>query len=337
MGKFRLIKFVFLLITFAYSVNMHGIDHNYILSGTIVDNFTGKGLDSVTVTLMTNDSIELRSCMNRNNDDGYYQFGVSKIGKYIIKAERKGYEVAYKNAELKNHRENTIFVERIRMNKIYELKEVTVTSTKIKMVMKGDTIVYNADAFNLAEGSMLDALISKLPGANLNKNGEIFVNGKKIESLLVNGKNFFSGNPTAALENLPAYTVSKIKVYDQEGHASRMMKRDMDDKQYVMDVRLKKEYSTGYLGNLEGGLGSEDRYKLKVVGQRFSDRGIMQIYSDISTGAINWHSYYKSSNKVSSLIFCVDMTETSCLVSKSVKSILSSAEILINVATSVIE
>ena len=293
MSNLKLVKFVFLLISITYSVNMYGKDYNHTLWGTIVDNFTGKWLDSVTVTLMTNDSTVLESCMNRNDDAGYYQFNVSKIGKYIIKAERKGYEVAYKNTELKNHRESSIYVERIRMNKIYELKEVTVTSTKIKMVMNGDTIVYNADAFNLAEGSMLDALISKLPGAKLNKNGEIFVNGKKIESLLVNGKNFFSGNPTAALENLPAYTVSKIKVYDQEGPASRMMKRDMDDKQYVMDVRLKKEYSTGYLGNLEGGLGSEDRYKLKAVGQRFSDRGIMQIYSDINNININQRAAFR--------------------------------------------
>ena len=293
MSNLKLVKIAFLLISLAYSINMYGKDYNHTLRGTIVDNFTGKGLDSVNVTLMTNDSTVLESCMNRNDDAGYYQFNVSNIGKYIIKAERKGYEVAYKNTELKNHRESSIYVERIRMNRIYELKEVTVTSTKIKMVMKGDTIVYNADAFNLAEGSMLDALISKLPGAKLNKNGEIFVNGKKIESLLVNGKNFFSGNPTAALENLPAYTVSKIKVYDQEGPASRMMKRDMDDKQYVMDVRLKKEYSTGYLGNLEGGLGSEDRYKLKAVGQRFSDRGMMQIYSDINNISINQRAAFR--------------------------------------------
>lgn len=81
--------------------------------------------------------------------------------------------------ELTRKREWEVSVTPIKMNKIHQLKEVTITATKIKMIMRGDTIVYNADAFNLAEGSMLDALISKLPGAQLNKNGEIFVNGKK--------------------------------------------------------------------------------------------------------------------------------------------------------------
>ena len=285
MTKLRLFKLALILISVAYSVNMFGSDHNHNVQGRIVDNFTDKYLDSVLVTLMANDSTVQSSCMTDN--EGFYKFEISKTGKYIVKAECKGYEVSYKNCELRSHREFVVIVERIRMNKIYELKEVTVTSTKIKMVMRGDTIVYNADAFNLAEGSMLDALISKLPGAKLTKNGEIFVNGKKIQSLLVNGNDFFSGNPRAALENLPAYTVNKIKVYNKDGNASRIMGRDMGDKAYVMDVRLKKEYSTAYMGKLEGGLGSEDRYTLKVVGQKFSNIEIVQIYSDINNINLN--------------------------------------------------
>lgn len=285
MKKFKLIKLALLLMSIAYSVNMFGANYVYNVQGSIVDNFTNKYLDSVSVTLMTNDSTVLSSTMT--DKEGFYKFEISKTGKYIVKAERKGYDVAYKNCELRSLREFYVAVRLIRMNKIYELKEVTVTSTKIKMVMRGDTIVYNADAFNLAEGSMLDALISKLPGAKLNKNGEIFVNGKKIQSLLVNGNNFFAGNPRAALENLPAYTVNKIKVYDKDGPASRMMKRDMGDKEYVMDVRLKKEYSVGYMGNLEGGLGSENRYNLKAVGRRFSDREMLLIYSDINNVNLN--------------------------------------------------
>ena len=97
---------------------------------------------------------------------------------------------------------------------------------------------------------MLDALISKLPGARLTKDGQIFVNGKYIQSLLVNGREFFSGNPKLALENLPAYTVNKIKVFNKSGAASKLAGRDMGDKNYVMDVKLKKEYAVGYMGNV---------------------------------------------------------------------------------------
>lgn len=285
MGMFRPFKLFFMLIAIIYSISMFGTDYNHSIQGKIVDNFTNKGLDSVLVTLMTNDSTVLGSCVS--NEEGDYKFEISRTVKYIIKAECKGYEVSYMNCELRSNREWTVFVDRIRMDKIYQLKEVTVTSTKIKMVMRGDTIVYNADAFNLPEGSMLDALVSKLPGAKLTKDGEIFVNGKKIESLLINGNGFFSGNPRVALENLPAYTVNKIKVYNQDGDASRIMGRDMGDKAYVMDVRLKKEYSTGYMGNFEGGLGSEDRYTLKAIGQRFSERDMLHVYSDINNINLN--------------------------------------------------
>jgi hypothetical protein len=85
---------------------------------------------------------------------------------------------------VKYKREGDIWLKRIDMQRESRvLNEVTVTGTKIKMVLRGDTVVYNADAFNLAEGSMLDALIRQLPGAELSKDGEIKVNGKKFKTM----------------------------------------------------------------------------------------------------------------------------------------------------------
>ena len=131
------------------------------------------------------------------------------------------------------------------------------------MVVRGDTVVYNADAFQLAEGSMLDALIQQLPGTRLDDDGRIFANGRYVESLLVNGRDFFNGSPQLALQNLPAYTVDKVKLYDQAGNASIMDNKDMDDKRYVMNVMLKKEYSKGYMGNFVAGAGAPKRYIMK--------------------------------------------------------------------------
>ena len=148
--------------------------------------------------------------------------------------------------------------------------------------MKGDTIVYNADAFNLAEGNMLDALIARLPGAKLEKDGRIYVNGRFIQSLLVNGQEFFAGNPKLALENLPAYTVNKIKVYNKAGIKSRLMERNMGDNTYVMDVRLKREYATGYMGDLEAGGGTQKRYKLRGFAMKFSDKERMGAFFNIN-------------------------------------------------------
>ena len=95
------------------------------------------------------------------------------------------------------------------------LGEATVSATRVQMVMKGDTVVYDARAFQTAEGSMLEELIEQLPGVRLDDNGRITLNGKFVSSLLLNGKDFFRGDPTVALRNLPAYMVDKVKGYER--------------------------------------------------------------------------------------------------------------------------
>lgn len=141
------------------------------------------------------------------------------------------------------------------------LDEVTVTATKIKMYYKGDTIVYNADAFLLPEGSMLDDLIRKLPGITINRSGEIFSNGRKIESLQLEGRRLFDGSPRTLLENLGAYTVSKVKVYEQADRQTEFLGySDEERKPLVMDVNLKKEYSIGKWVNIDAGYGTHNRY-----------------------------------------------------------------------------
>ena len=141
-----------------------------------------------------------------------------------------------------------------------QLRELTVETTKIKFYNKGDTVVYNADAFQLAEGSMLDVLIAQLPGVELNNDGQIKVNGEFVESLLLNGKEFLDGNNNLMLENIAAYTVKNVQVY--EGQTPDAKRRDdiTAPKVLTMDVRLKREYNIGWLVNAQGGYGSEDRY-----------------------------------------------------------------------------
>lgn len=140
-----------------------------------------------------------------------------------------------------------------------QLKEVTVASTKIKFYNKGDTTVYDASAFELAEGSMLDALIAQLPGAELSTDGQIKINGQFVESLLLDGKQFFDGNNNLMLENIAAYTVKDISVYEAQTKKEAQM-GTAPNKILTMNVRLKKEYNIGWILNLQGGYGTKDRY-----------------------------------------------------------------------------
>lgn len=151
-----------------------------------------------------------------------------------------------------------------------QLKELTVTASKIKFYNKGDTIVYNADAFQLAEGSMLDALISQLPGAELNDNGQIKVNGEFVESLLLNGKEFMDGNNNVMLENIAAYTVKDVQVYEGQTPEAKRRNDALAPKVLTMDVRLKREYNMGWILNAQGGYGTDDRYMGRLYAQWFN-------------------------------------------------------------------
>lgn len=180
-----------------------------------------------------------------------------------------------------------------------ELEEVAVNATRILMVQKGDTIIYNAAALQLSAGSMLNDLVRALPGAQLENGGKITINGEKVTSLLVNGKDFFKGDPMVALTNLPYYTVDKIKVYHQgrelrNATRSDSIRAEAEEKPLVMDVRLKKEYGQGWLANAEAGGGirtlgeASPIYRGRAFAMRFTDHSKLAIYATANNVGDNY-------------------------------------------------
>ena len=127
------------------------------------------------------------------------------------------------------------------------MKEVKIKASRILMVQRGDTMVYNADALRLSAGAMLDALINNLPNTEINADGLIIVKGEPVSSLLIEGRDFFHGDPTIALKNLPAFTVNKVKVYRRVPRDAYLSREDkgrkaLDTDPLVMDVKLKAKY-----------------------------------------------------------------------------------------------
>ena len=153
------------------------------------------------------------------------------------------------------------------------------------MVYKNDTIVYDAQAFQLPEGSMLDALVRQMPGAELKDDGTILAGGEKVEYLTLNGKEFFKGKNKVMLENLPLYAVDKVKVYRKSTEKSEWLGRDVEMKELVMDVHLKREYNEGYMTNAEVAGGTEDRYLGRLFGLRFTDNSRLTAF--LNTNNVN--------------------------------------------------
>ena len=193
---------------------------------------------------------------------------------YLIRAELPGYEVAWQKVSVTNTTEKELSVPLIKMRRARHitLNEVVVTATKVKMFYRGDTLIYDATAFNMPDGSMLDDLIRQMPGVTMNDGGEIFVNGKKVDELLLNSRSFFGGNKQILLENLPYYTVKHIKVYNKKDKRDEVLGRDDGPKLYVMDVNLKQEYQRGYIANVEGAAGTHGRWLGRMFGLGFTDQ-----------------------------------------------------------------
>lgn len=212
--------------------------------------------------------------------------------KRIVRVESEGYETLYYDlnilpSEVK-HGEvaHNIGVIRLHRERSHNLNEATVTASRIMMVMKGDTLVYDANAFQLAEGSMLDELIRQLPGVRLESGGRITVNGHFVSSLLVNGKDFFNGDPKVALQNLPAYMVNKVKTY-QKTPDDAYLTRSPDEKgphmddPWVLDVALKPQYAQSYIANAElaHSVYQSKPMLARLFGLRFSDKSRIALYA----------------------------------------------------------
>ena len=294
MAKKNIIFILFLMLSALTTAAQTSKDSIYVY-GIVADGFTKAAVPDAFVTLMRQDSTVVDtisvqdshtwvSGVGRGNATSRYYFQISREPQdYIIKVEHPNYETAFANYTQKRVSRRlqytdvpTVYLKKAARAHHFEggeLGEVVVKATRVKMVWKGDTLVYNADAFNVPEGSMLDGLIRQLPGVELTDEGEIFVNGKKVENLTLNGADFFKGKNKVMLDNLPYFTVKNIQVYNKQTEENKFLGiNDEDKKEYTMDVVLKREYSIGGSANLEAGYGTDDRYKLKGFGLRFSDR-----------------------------------------------------------------
>ena len=261
-------------------------ERKVMLRGQVFDSFTRNYLDSAMVTVMTTDSTVIARDTIYTHRSGiqvwgqaYYIKVPAHPAQFIIKAESPGYATACTDYELKRlGRRTAFYVPGIYLKKTArdvametEMKEFVVKASKVQLVWRGDTMVYDATAFNLPEGSMLDDLIRQLPGAQLKENGEITVNGEKIDYLTLNGKDFFKGNNKMMLDNLPYFTVKNVQVFHKRTRKSEYLGYDAERKDYVMDVRLKREYAKGYIANVEGAVGTHERWLARAFGLRYTD------------------------------------------------------------------
>lgn len=304
-----------MIATTGYTQNIS--KDSIFVMGYVADGFTKAAIPDAFVTLMRTDSTVVDTIkvqkqqsytfgVGRGAASTRYYFKMSRTpADYIIKVEHPNYETSFTPYTIKKYSRRTYYtyVPTIYLKKAAhahhyeggELDEFVLKATKVKMVWRGDTLVYNADAFNMPEGSMLDGLIRQLPGVELTESGVIYVNGRQIDNLTLNGADFFKGKNKIMLDNLPYFTVKNVKVFNKQTDENKFLGiNDESKKEYTMDVVLKREYSIGGSANVEAGVGTDSRYKLKGFGLRFSDRTRAVIFGGMNN--INETMEYNGNN-----------------------------------------
>ena len=205
------------------------------------------------------------------------------VGKYELNAEIIGYTPHKKTYTIKAHWE-AYDLGIIKMEENAEFLEAsTISAIGNPVTVKKDTIEFNASSFRVGENAMLEDLLKKMPGMEVADDGTVTLNGEKIDKITVGGKTFFFNDPTAALKNLPAKIVDKIKVVDKtkdEAAGSAVVTKD--DKEKVMDVELKEEYTEGWYGNAK--LGGGSTLTPKNENSLIDDRGLLYNGNAMVTG-----------------------------------------------------
>lgn len=242
--------------------------------------------------IMTPDSVVVDSCrtavfrlISNGNETvklapGKTTFKSVPGKEYIVKVSSEGFETEFFPLTLPLGKKREVDMTNLKLFPVpsaKDLEEFVVTHSRVKMVMKGDTIVFDAAKFQLAHGDMLSAMVRQMEGLTI-ENGVIKMNGRTINDLLINGESFFKGDPSVALNNLPAFTVRNIKFYEKDPDDAYLTGPQGDEKDYVLDVTLKKEYVSGYLGNIEGGYGTAGRYIGRGFGLGFGQNFRLAAY-----------------------------------------------------------
>ncbi len=249
-------SFVFLLTFLCVSFAVFG-QKNLSISGMLIDKKTNEPVDLATVSLLNaKDSSFVSGTMS--NTKGYFNFKTLSKGKYIINVTYVGYKTTYYPIALTDNNKTIYDAGKIGLETDDVLLSETVIEGKVpEVVAKGDTIEYDAGSYKTPQNAAVEELLKRLPGAEVDKDGKITINGKEVKKILVEGKEFFSDDPKVASKNLSADMVKKVQVLDRKSDMARLTGFDDGEEETVINLSIKEGMKKGTMGNAMAGVGHD--------------------------------------------------------------------------------
>ena len=248
-----------------------------LVSGAIIDRDTKDPVEQVTVQLLKTDSTYVTGAIS--NEKGLFHLNAPENGKYLLKITSVGYKPTVKRLVIEQDKNLALGNVVVGADAIM-LKGAVVTAMAQKVTLKEDTFVYNSAAYRTPEGSVVEELVKRLPGAEVSDDGTIKINGKEVKKILVDGKEFMTGDTKTALKNLPTSIIDKIKAYDEKSDLSKVTGIDDGEEQTVLDFNVKKGMNKGLMSNIDLGIGNKDRYSARGMGGYFNSNNRFMLFGN---------------------------------------------------------
>ena len=237
------------------------------ISGTVVDKEENEAVIQATVSLLKQDSTLVTNAVT--NISGEFQLTAPQDGKFLLRITYVGYKSLFRSITVSGQpvKLGTLVLE----TDSKMLRNVDVVKNQARVYSKEDTIIYNAGAYKTPEGSVVEELVKRLPGAQVSDDGKITINGKEVKKIKVDGKEFMTGDTQTAMKNLPTSIVERVKAYDEKSDLTRITGIDDGEEQTVLDFGLKRGMNKGSMLNLDAGLGTENRYTSRLFAMQMQD------------------------------------------------------------------
>lgn len=270
---------IFFAVCLMLSASMAASAQGIKITGTLVDRDTKEGVMLATVQMLKPDSTYVSGVLS--DEKGNFSIEASATGSYILKFTSVGYTPLTKTVKVDGKKD--IALGKITFNAdAIMLKGATVVGQAARVTVQEDTFVYNASAYRTPEGSVVEELVKRLPGAQVSDDGTITINGKEVKKVLVDGKEFMTGDTQTALKNLPTSIIDKIKSYDEKSDLAKVTGIDDGEEQTVLDFGIKKGMNKGVFGNVDASVGTQDRYAERLMGALFKDKTRVMLMGNLN-------------------------------------------------------
>src|SRR3954471_5434708 len=249
------------------------------VKGVITDTISKQNLSNTVISLLrSKDSILYK--FTRSDAKGNFELINLKAGNYILLITYPAYADYVDHINLTD---TSSFALKLPMTlKAHLLKEVIVRQTISAIKIKGDTTEYAADSFKVQPDASVEDLLKKLPGIQVDKNGQITAQGEKVQKVLVDGEEFFGDDPTLVTQNLRADMLDKVQVYDKKSDQANFTGIDDGETQKTINLKMKDNKKNGYFGKINLGGGTNGYFDNQAMINKFKGKQKFAAYGIIS-------------------------------------------------------